>query len=673
MNRIAYKGVVKPSLLTLSLMMSSQLSAAESAFNLGVIEVVSDRESNELAINGSTLTQQDLQLFDRNDVGSAAKLLSGVNLQKSGARNESLLFVRGFNSRQVPVYIDGIPIYVPYDGNIDLGRLTTFDLSSISVSKGFTSVLYGPNTLGGSINLVSRKPVEPLEMDMGVGINFDDSADLASRNAYINAGGNNTTWYWQGSASIVDRHFYSLPDDFSATQNEDGGRRENSENRDDKVSFKLGYTPNERDEYAISYQNSQGEKQTPLYAGADPSYRTRFWQWPEYNKESIYLIAKKGLGETEHVIFKAYYDTFENSLSSFDDASYTTQSKGYSFNSIYDDYSWGSSAEFATKALANHNIKFAAHIKTDVHREIDDNDSPEEYYQDQVYSFGGEDTFSVTDKLTLVSGISYDMLRGRKAEDVNVSYDLASDDALNGQLGLIYDINTDLMATASISHRSRFPTLKDRYSYRFGSAIPNAELESERATNIEVGLEGVVDYTFAPASLSWGLTVFHSKVTDAIEQVSIANTACTSAPCSQLQNIGEQENKGVEANISLAMGEHWEYHFNYTYLDRDNKSAPDIHPLDTPRNSLFNYLNYKPNTDWSFLASAEYSDKRYSATDASRIADDFIIGNLKASWTPNTHLTVEASVNNITDELYAYDEGFYEAGRNYLLTTRYKY
>lgn len=673
MNFSAYIKIVKPSLFILPMIMGSQVSAVESAFNLGVIEVVSERESSELSINGSTLSQKDLQLFDRNDVGSAAKLLSGVTLQKSGSRSESLLFVRGFNSRQVPVYLDGIPIYVPYDGNIDLARLTTFDLSSINVSKGFTSVLYGPNTLGGSINLVSRKPVEPLELDMGVGINLDDSADLANRNTYINVGGNNTTWYWQGAASIVERNFFSLSDDFSATKDEDGGRRENSENRDGKISFKLGYTPNERDEYAISYQNSQGEKQTPLYAGNSPSYQTRFWQWPEYDKESIYVIAKKGLGETEQVIFKAYYDTFENSLSSYDDATYTTQSRGYAFNSIYDDYSWGASAEFGTKALANHDIKFATHIKTDVHREIDDDNLPEEYYQDQVYSLGAEDTFSVTDKLTLVSGVSYDMLRGKKAEDVSISYDLASDNALNGQLGLIYDIDSDLTASASISHRSRFPTLKDRYSYRFGSAIPNAELESERATNIEAGLDGVVDYTFAPVTLNWGFALFHSKITDAIEKVTIANTACTRAPCSQLQNIGEQQNKGIEANITLAMGEHWEYHLNYTYLDRDNKTAPEIHPLDTPRHSLFNYLNYKPTTDWSFLASAEYSDKRYSETDASRIADDFIIGNLKASWTPDKHVTLEASINNITDKLYAYDEGFFEAGRNYLFTTRYKF
>ena len=673
MNNYTYINLTKPLFFSIAILISATASANQNTFNLGVIEVVADKTQQDLTLNGTTLSQQELQQFDRGDVGSAAKLISGVTLQKSGSRSESMLFVRGFNSRQVPVYLDGIPIYVPYDGNIDLGRLTTYDLASINVSKGFTSVLYGPNTLGGSVNLVSRKPVEPLEMDMGVSLNADDNVDLASYNTYFNAGGNKDTWYWQGSASMTDRNFYSLPDNFSSDGAENGGHRENSENRDGKVAFKLGLTPNERDEYAISYQNAQGKKETPVYAGDDPSYRTRYWQWPEYDKESVYLIAKKGLGVTEYITLKAYYDSFKNTLRSYDDDNYNSQLRGYAFNSVYDDYSWGGSVEFGTQAIANHDIKFAAHHKTDVHREVDDDNAAQEYYEDHLYSFGIEDTFNVNDRLTLASGISYDGLRGQKADDATTNYKLASDNALNAQLGIIYDIDDDLTASASISRRARFPTLKDRYSYRFGSAIPNAGLQSERATNIEVGLEGVLEHPSAPLSVNWAFAIFHNDITDAIENVTISNTACSSPPCSQLSNIGEQQNDGIEANLTTYLGEHWTFHLNYTYLDRDNKSDPQIKPLDTPEHSVFSYVNYKLNNQWSFLTSAEFSDERFSETDASRIADDFVIGNVKAIWTPNRHFTIEASINNIGDVLYAYDEGFYEAGRNYLLTMRYKY
>lgn len=83
-----------------------------------------------------------------------------------GPRNETGVFVRGFDLRQVPLFVDGIPVYVPYDGYADLRRFTTFDVSEIDVAKGFSSALYGPNTLGGAINVVSRRPERSFEGDV---------------------------------------------------------------------------------------------------------------------------------------------------------------------------------------------------------------------------------------------------------------------------------------------------------------------------------------------------------------------------------------------------------------------------------------------------------------------------------------------------------------------------
>lgn len=81
-----------------------------------------------------------------------------MSFTRFGQRNETTVYVRGFDMRQVPIFVGGIPVYTPYDGYADLGRFTTFDVSESQVSKGFTSVLYGSNTLGGAINIVSRRP-----------------------------------------------------------------------------------------------------------------------------------------------------------------------------------------------------------------------------------------------------------------------------------------------------------------------------------------------------------------------------------------------------------------------------------------------------------------------------------------------------------------------------------
>ncbi|MBW6083336.1 TonB-dependent receptor plug domain-containing protein, partial [Pseudomonas aeruginosa] len=115
-----------------------------------------------------SVAREDFQRFDRRDVGEALNTLPGVYLQGGGNRNERQVSVRGFDSRQVPLFIDGVPVYVPYDGNIDLGRFLTSDLAGIEVSKGYASLLQGPNMLGGAINLATRRPTRPFEAGFGL-------------------------------------------------------------------------------------------------------------------------------------------------------------------------------------------------------------------------------------------------------------------------------------------------------------------------------------------------------------------------------------------------------------------------------------------------------------------------------------------------------------------------
>lgn len=114
--------------------------------------------SSPIAANPDVLTQE--QMLEQNKVNAAQAIatLPGVVMQKSGNRNEYTIKVRGFDSRQVPVFFDGIPTYVPYDGNLDLARFTTNDLASIEVNKGYTSLLQGPNLMGGAINITTASP-----------------------------------------------------------------------------------------------------------------------------------------------------------------------------------------------------------------------------------------------------------------------------------------------------------------------------------------------------------------------------------------------------------------------------------------------------------------------------------------------------------------------------------
>ena len=157
-------------------------------FELGRV-VVHGKQATQPAAGETAVTREQLDLLNRDTVGDAVAIAPGVALSNN-SRNESLVYVRGFDPRQVPVFLDGIPQYVPYDGYIDFGRFTTFDLAEIRVAKGAASLLYGPNTLGGAINLVSRKPAAPLEGDVRLG-----AGSGGERKAAANLGMRHGDWY----------------------------------------------------------------------------------------------------------------------------------------------------------------------------------------------------------------------------------------------------------------------------------------------------------------------------------------------------------------------------------------------------------------------------------------------------------------------------------------------
>lgn len=653
-------------------LLSQAVRADPDIFDLGVIEVNAAAEQARFS-DKETITAEEIGRFNRNEVASALDLLPGVSVQNLGARNERLVFIRGFNSRQVPLFMDGIPVYVPYDGNVDLNRFMTFDIGRIDVSKGNASVLYGPNTLGGSVNLVSRQPTRKLEGNLTLGMGLDSEFDTNYYETALNFGSNQGWWYVQGGASFVDRQFWRLSDDFTPTAGEDGGNRENSGNTDYKGSIKLGLTPNETDEYAISYNTQSGRKDTPPYAGNDPAVKTRYWRWPYWDKESVYFLSRTQFYDVHTIKLRAYYDTFNNALRSYDDATYSSMRRPYAFDSRYDDYSFGAGIEYGTTGFAHHDIKLGFSYKQDVHREIGDIGQPRQRFADEYYSYAIEDAYSPAEALRFVVGASYDQQRRLQAQDLIdgrlVPYSLGgTKDAYNAQGSVFYELFDNLTVHASLARKTRFPTIKDRYSYRLGSALPSPNLQAEDALNYELGLDGK-----AFGKVDYGAALFFSQIDNTIEGVTLPDSRCSRPPCFQLQNIGQQENLGLEVFATAVFNDQWQVHFNYTWLDRNNITMPDIKPLDTIKHKVFAYVQYQPFWFLRLLGSMEYNSERFSNTTGTRIADGFVVGNLKAAFPVHEYFTAEFGVNNLADQNYGYEEGFPEPGRNYYANLKFRY
>jgi len=158
-------------------------------------------------IGGSTITNEAMWTFNKGSVDQAVSILPGVTVQNSGgSRNERDVLVRGFDRFRVPLYMDGVRIYLPYDNRLDFNRFLTPDLSEIQVEKGYVSVLNGPGGEGGAINLVSRKPVKEIELEGRAGAVFDgDLGSVGQWNAYAYVGTRQKGYYEIGRASCRER------------------------------------------------------------------------------------------------------------------------------------------------------------------------------------------------------------------------------------------------------------------------------------------------------------------------------------------------------------------------------------------------------------------------------------------------------------------------------------
>lgn len=627
-------------------------ATTERTFQLGEVRVtgIGNHDST------TTLSATTIEKFNRTDLSTALNLLPGVSQANVGPRNESVVYIRGFDLRQVPVFIDGVPVYVPYDGYVDMGRFTTFDLAQVNVSKGFASILYGANTMGGAINLVSRRPVSKFEINGRAGIYSGDGYRWN-----VNAGSRLGKFYYQVGASQLKQKDFPLSKDFVHRKYQYTDDRENAYRDDLKFSAKVGFTPNATDEYVIGYVNQHGEKGTPPYIGNDSKITTRFWQWPKWNKESLYFISTTALGEKSNLKTRLYYDTFVNQLNSYDDTTYTAQTKGYAFQSFYNDYTVGGNAEFDYRKIENNILKFNVQYKRDVHRENDLNE-PVQSYIDNTLSIGVENTYRITPTLAVIPGVSFNLRNSGEAQEYNATTKELTDfapsknNAWNLQTGLFWDIAPTHSLQASVARKTRFATIKDRYSYRMGQAIPNPDLKAEAAVNTDVSYTGKI-----AKRLTLQASIFRSDISDIIQQVDNVQPGRF-----QLQNAGKALFYGAEASFDLLLVKGLTLGSNYSYIKRKNKTSPELLFTNVPNHKVFAYADYRFLKNTALLISTEYNSERNSTSYGTKAAGYTLI-NAKASVQIYKFLSAEAGLNNIFDRNYSLTEGFPEAGRNFFI------
>ena len=81
---------------------------------------------------------------------------------RKNSRGESQPALRGSEDRQIGVFVDGVPITIGWDHRSDMSIVPMTGAQSVRVVRGSSSILHGPNTIGGVIEVdIARGPLRP--------------------------------------------------------------------------------------------------------------------------------------------------------------------------------------------------------------------------------------------------------------------------------------------------------------------------------------------------------------------------------------------------------------------------------------------------------------------------------------------------------------------------------
>ena len=106
----------------------------------------------------SVITREEIDILPADNISDILEHVNGVDVRHRGAHGvQADVGIRGGSYEQTLIMVDGVNISDPQTGhhNMDL-PINLNDIERIEIVKGPTARIYGPNAMGGVINIITR-------------------------------------------------------------------------------------------------------------------------------------------------------------------------------------------------------------------------------------------------------------------------------------------------------------------------------------------------------------------------------------------------------------------------------------------------------------------------------------------------------------------------------------
>ena len=151
-----------------------------------VTATATPEEEKTLGTATTVITRADIEKSGRVTVVELLRAVPALDVVQSGSEGAvTSVFLRGTNSTQTLVLVDGARMNSPYFPGYDFSGLTTENVERIEIVRGPFSALYGSDAIGGVVQIF-RRPAQPGLSGSASG--EGGNAGQASASAFVTAG-----------------------------------------------------------------------------------------------------------------------------------------------------------------------------------------------------------------------------------------------------------------------------------------------------------------------------------------------------------------------------------------------------------------------------------------------------------------------------------------------------
>lgn len=658
-------------------------------FQLEEVVITEDEMKEEINKPNMTIIYPELLLQGiGSTIDSTLTRQPGIDVQRpqevGAALDDDSIKIRGFGSRRLLTTIDGRTMNISGTAGgyfIDWTTIPLNNVERVEVIKGVSDSRYG-NTIGGVINLVTKKPKEKPA--------FEFQSLIASFDTYT------MSFYHSWKPGKIE---YSISGGYS----ESDGYLKNGDYWLKNMNLHLGYdlpwkgkvkadlhyvdvkkgfiVPNRK---ANDYDSSDYDK--PLdndYPASDGEIM--------YGGMGAYPEPHSWWKKEKYYVTIGYEQAFSNSVLNFSywwnhgdrEAYNTRRSLNRVFHKIfYDDRSYGVDASYILY-LNNHTLTTGIDykkFKDDGDRNLsDDFRNPfrnKNYVNAQVIGIYVMDDIDITDKFIISPGIRYTSYEGNagpagKAEGIK---DI-SIEGFSPSVKLTYNYDKKGLLYFSIARALRMPTPPEHYwHYSPDAGVNTSKLSFKEEDGILV--QGGWKNEF-PSKTKIEISPYYYYIKNYI-QFDLINFVS--------YNIDKVKIYGIEVEVAQQLGRGFSAFTNYTLQksktdgdrfisnfvasqDRDFKEIPGLpmHKINagiqykgTKKEKITIYAKYVSNQ------KVIYNDNTLENTELRvRTQDSYITADIEASYPVMKNTEITGYIHNIFDEDYQERFGFPAAERNF--------